>query len=387
MKQSLKNWNSTVFGHIDGNISKLESEIEECDKIANLRDLEIDEVQKRASSQLQLWNWLKRREMYWAQNSRIQWLKEGDRNSKFFHMMASVRKRKKSISSLLIGDELIKDPQRIRKEAVEYFKDIFSEDCSNRPIFEELNFQTLSHEQRESLILPFSWEEIREAVDSCDSNKAPGPDGFNFKFIKGAWDIIKNDIYDIVQTFWQSSKLPKGCNSALIALIPKTENPQTFKEYRPISMVGCLYKIIAKLLAKRLQMVMNDLIGPLQSSFIKGRQILDGALVAGELVDSCKKRNTKAVLFKLDFHKAFDSVLWPYLEWVLKSMGFLRKWCEWIISCVTSASASILINGCPTSPFKLQRGLRQGDPLSPFLFDLAVEPLNLLFQKATHKNL
>lgn len=109
---------------------------------------------------------------------------------------------------------------------------------------------------------------------------------------------------------------------AYIALIPKTSNPTSFKDYRPISMVGCIYKIVAKLMAKRLQSVISNLISPLQSSYGQGRQILDGALVASEVIESCKKRGTKAFLLKLDFHKAYDSVSWNFLKWVLEEMKF-----------------------------------------------------------------
>lgn len=141
----------------------------------------------------------------------------------------------------------------------------------------------MTQEQASQLTLSFSCEEIHNDVASCDSDKAPGPDGFNFKFIKSAWDIVKHDIYEIVHSFWATSQLPQGCNVAYIALIPKIDNPTNFKDFRPISMVGCIYKIIAKLMAKRLQKIMGTLIGPLQSSYIEARQILDGALVAGRI--------------------------------------------------------------------------------------------------------
>ena len=152
-------------------------------------------------------------------------------------------------------------------------------------------------------------------------------------------------------------------------------------------MVGSLYKIISKLLAKRLQSVISDVISPSQSSFIKGCQILDGALIASEIIDSCKRRKSPIAIFKIDFHKAFDSVSWSFLEWSLSQMGFPNQWLVWIKSCINSASASILINGSPSPPIKLQKGLRQGDPLSLFLFNIAVEVLHLMIEKATSMQL
>lgn len=278
---------------------------------------------------------------------------------------------------------IIDDPASIQKEAVNFFKEIFHEDFSSRPVFEGLKFRTLSPDQASALIAPFSWAEIDEAVDSCNSQKAPGPDGFNFRFIKAAWDVIKMDVYNIIDEFRLTGRLPKGSNVAFIALIAKCDNPVGFKDFRPISMVGSVYKIIAKLLARRLQGVMSSLVGPNQSSFIAGRQILDGAMIAGELIESCQRLKCPTTIVKLDFHKAFDSVAWSFLEWTLTQMGFPEHWRSWIMSCVSSAAASILINGSPTVPFKLHRGLSQGDPLSPFLFDLIVETLSNVIEKAT----
>lgn len=243
------------------------------------------------------------------------------------------------------------------------------------------NFDLINNNS--SLTAPFSREEIDDAVKSCDGQKARGSDGFNFSFIKAAWEVMKEDIYSMVDEFWASCTLQRGCNNAFITLIPKIECPIHFKEFRPISMVGCLYKIVDKLLARRLQKVMGHLISPFQTSFIKGHQILDGALIAGEFIDTCKRMKKIVVFLKLDFHKAFDCILWSYLDWVLKQIGFPDLWRSWIKTCVMSAFASVLVNGSPTEPFKLQRELQQGDLISPFLFDIAVEPLNLPIQRAS----
>lgn len=169
-------------------------------------------------------------------------------------------------------------------------------------------------------------EEIKEAVDSCDGMKSPGPDGFNFRFVKSSWEIIKDDIRDMVNGFWATSRLPRGSNNTFITLIPKTDSPSGFKDYRPISMVGCAYKIVSKLLAKRLQRVIGSLVSPHQSCFIKGRQILDGPLIANEFIDSCRRSKTAATILKLDFHKAFDSVSWSFLDWSLEKLHFPMRW-------------------------------------------------------------
>nr|CCA66235.1 hypothetical protein [Beta vulgaris subsp. vulgaris] len=382
VKKDLKDWNEKVFGNIEANIKQLEHEINQLDKISNERDLDSFELEKKKKAQVDLWSWMKTKESYWSQQSRIKWLKQGDRNTKFFHVVASIRKHRNSITSIEVNGDKISEPEKIKLEAMKYFRKAFKEESYNRPLLEGLDFKHLTEAQSADLIAPFSHEEIDKAVASCSSDKAPGPDGFNFTFIKKAWDVIKEEIYETVQEFWNSSRLPKGCNMAFIALIPKTDSPKGFQDFRPISMVGCVYKIVAKLLTMRLQKVMNSLVGPAQSSFIEGRHILDSALIAGELIDSCKRWKTSSSLLKIDFHKAFDSVSWAFLDWTLEKMNFPIQWRQWIQTCVTTASSSVLINGSPSPPFKLQKGLRQGDPLSPFLFVLVVETLNLLINKA-----
>lgn len=229
----------------------------------------------------------------------------------------------------------------------------------------------LSDSEGTWLISPIEEEEIKKAVWSCKGSQAPGPDGFNMNFIKEAWDFIKDDIVKFIQSFAESGILPKGFNVAFISLIPKVENAKCLKDFRPISLVGCLYKILAKVLARRLNEVIGSVVSERQSAFIQGRQILDGVLVASEVVESCQREKLEAAIFKLDFHKAHDSVSWNFLDWTLEKMNFPALWRYWMRECVQSASLSILVNGFPTKPFRMLRRLRQGDPLSPFLFNIA----------------
>jgi hypothetical protein len=180
--------------------------------------------------------------------------------------------------------------------------------------------------------------------------------------------------------FHRNGKLAKGLNSTFIALIPKVESPQRLNEFRPISLVGSLYKIVAKLLANRLRLVIGSVISEAQTAFVRDRQILDGILIANEVVDEARKYKKELLLFKVYFEKAYDSVDWGYLDAVLGKMEFPPLWRKWMRECVCTAKASVLVNDSPTDEFPLERGLRQGDPLSPFLFLLAAEGLNVMMR-------
>ncbi|GAU10186.1 hypothetical protein TSUD_420150, partial [Trifolium subterraneum] len=238
-----------------------------------------------------------------------------------------------------------------------------------------------------SLVKPFSEAEVKSAVWDCDSFKSPGPDGVNFGFIKDFWAEIRGDVMRFISEFHRNGKLTKGINSTFIALIPKIDSPQRLNDFRPISLVGSIYKILAKVLANRLRLVIGSVISGSQTAFVKNRQILDGILVANEVVDEARKFRKELMLFKVDFEKAYDSVDWGYLDDVMGRMSFPTLWRKWIKECVCTATASVLVNGSPTDEFPLKRGLRQGDPLSPFLFLLAAEGLNVLMEAAVERNL
>ncbi|GJV19940.1 putative RNA-directed DNA polymerase, eukaryota, reverse transcriptase zinc-binding domain protein [Tanacetum coccineum] len=263
----------------------------------------------------------------------------------------------------------------------------FKETNYTRPSFISNLFKQLTPEENLSLECPITSQEIKNAVWDCGGDKAPGPDGFSFKLIKKHWNLLGDDIIKYVKDFHLSASIPRGCNSSFITLAPKVDDPITISDFRPISLIGCQYKIIAKVLANRLALVIPSVVSEVQMAFIKGRQITDGPLLVNEIISWAKKHKKKMLLLKLDFEKAFDSLSWSFLDSIMSQMGFGEKWRKMIHSCLNSAYASVLVNGSPTNEFKIGKGLRQGDPLSPFLFILAVEALNVVLVEARNRNI
>ena len=215
-----------------------------------------------------------------------------------------------------------------------------------------------------------------------NGEKAPSPDGFVATACwQFNWNTVKSEVMAVFKDLFDMGKFVKSLNSIIIVMIPKKEGEEDLKDFRPISLVGSLYKLIAKVLANRLKKVMSRLVKKAQNAFVEARQILDASLIANEVIDSMVKGKERGILCKLDIEKAYDHINLKFLISVLRKMGFGCKWIEWVKWCISTAFFSMLINGNPASFFSNTRGLRQRDPLSPYLFVLGMEVFSLLIDK------
>ncbi|KAL4291642.1 hypothetical protein GQ457_14G009450 [Hibiscus cannabinus] len=275
-KMALKQWSFHSCGDFDKKVEELERKIEIFDSRGENAALSATELEELKECQYELWDVMKHRESLWRQKSRITWLKEGDSNTAFFHRVTKIRAKRRGIFGLNSNDGWKSVPARLKRYVYEFFRDHFS--CIERKWKAKLrvDVKRLSVEEARKIQQPFNVEEIKEAIWSCEDSKAPGPDGFNFFFFKRCWDTVKEDLTTMMADFYYSEKLPSKINSTFIALIPKVANPVELSDFRPISLVSSAYKIIAKILARRLSAVVEHVVSETQSAFIKGRQIFDG---------------------------------------------------------------------------------------------------------------
>ena len=220
-----------------------------------------------------------------------------------------------------------------------------------------------------------------------NGDKAPGPNGFTVAFWQACWDFVKEEVVELFKEFYDQKSFAKSLNSTFLILIPKKGGAEDLREFRPINLLGGLYKLMAKVLANRLKQVLDKVVSVDQNAFVRGRQILDASLIANEVVDYWQKRKEKGLVCKLDIEKAYDSINSNFLMKVLKKMGFGSRWMEWMWWCLSTAKFSVLINGVPEGFFSSSKGLRQGDPISPYLFVLGMEVLSALIRRAVEGNI
>lgn len=382
VKEKLKVWNKEVFGNVNLALQNTELTLHQLDVLAEERQLDSKEKALRCMTKSEFWRLSRLSESLWRQKSRVNWLKLGDRNTRFFQTIANNRFERNMVGSVKVNGRVLEEPKEIKEAVVVRFSNNFMEERSIRPKLGGVFIRKLNEGAANQLQTRFAVGEIEAALKHCSNLKAPGPDGFNFSFVKKGWGFLKGLVLQFFDDFHANGKLSKGINSTFVALIPKVYCPTSFREYRPISMVGWVYKLLAKVLANRLKGHLSSLIGESQAAFIEGKQILDGVLIANEVIHSWKHSTQGGLLLKIDFERAYDCVNWGFLLDMMAKVGFGGKWCGWIKECCSTVSMSVLINGSASKEFQTQKGLRQGDPLSPFLFNLVLEALNLMLERA-----
>ncbi|XP_048613516.1 uncharacterized protein LOC125587312 [Brassica napus] len=290
-------------------------------------------------------------EQMWRQQAEkpTQLAQSGDRNTKFFHAVTKNRRAQNRILSLIDDDD--KEwfaGEDLGRLADSHFKLLYSsedvgitlEDWNSIPAI-------VTEEQNAQLMAQISREEVREAVFDINPHKCPGPDGMNGFFFQQFWDTMGDDLTTMAQEFLRTGKLEEGINKTNICLVPKKLEAKRLVEFRPISLCNVAYKIVSKVLSKRLKSVLPWIITETQAAFVEDRLISDNILIAHELLHALNSNNScsrEYIAVKTDLSKAFDRVEWSFLEKAMRALGFSDAWCRTIMECVTSVSYQVLIN-------------------------------------------
>lgn len=334
----------------------------------------------------------KEEEVFWQQRSMEKWLKFGDRNSNFFHESVKVNRAKRRLLKIKNAEGVEQWFEEAKAQvALDYFNDLFrsSNPPSYQPMFQGMNTR-VTEAMNQRLLDGVTDEEIRSAVFSIKASSAPGPDGMSGLFFQQYWMEIGPKISLEVKQFFERGIIPLEWNFTYLCLLPKVQDPETMADLRPISLCSVLYKIISKVMVGRLQLLLPEIISVNQSAFVADRLIIDNIAIAHEAVHALRVNPSimsECMVVKTDMSKAYDKVEWGYLRNLLVALGFDALWVKLVMACVTSVSFAVLVNDKPFGLIRPKRGLRQGDPLSPFLFVLCTEGLTHLLNTAERLSL
>ncbi|GJW21025.1 RNA-directed DNA polymerase, eukaryota, reverse transcriptase zinc-binding domain protein [Tanacetum coccineum] len=318
------------------------------------------------------------------QKAKINWLKEGDKNSAYFHSILRTKKNKSRVEKICKENRSRVDGEKVLEKFVNHFQSFLGKSqlvqtLSNMNEFVQAK---LSKEEALAMIAMVTDEDIKATLLDIDSSKPAGLDRYTSCFFKRAWSCIGNNICLAIKEFFQNGKVPGEINGTLIALVPKIDTPNKVSDFRLIACCNVLYKCISKILTNIIKDGLSKVVSLNQSAFIPGRHIEDNILISQELLKGYNRKNgAKRYAMKIDIQKASDIVIWDFQKNSLLLVGFHEVMVNWIMTCISTTSFSICINGEVCGFFKGRRGLRQGDPISPYLFTIVMEVFNMIMIK------
>lgn len=321
---------------------------------------------------------------FYVQKAKCLYIRDGDRSTKFYHSMTKRNAKRNYIASILRSDGTpTSSTSEVLEEFVTFYKDLLGSRTECQALDESVfNFgpcvDDATHAQ---LLADVTEEEIRGAIFSIPDDKASGPDGYSSQFFKRTWPTVGPLVVGAVQEFFQSGKLLKQLNATILNMIPKSAQTQSVGDFRPIACCNVIYKVVSKILSSRIASVLETIVDKAQSAFIEGRLISDNIHLAEQFLHQYERKNVSPrCLLKIDIRKAYDSVDWGFIDAVMRGLNFPDHFCGWIRECVTSPHYTITLNGEVCGFLPGLQGLRQGDPLSPYLFVLSIEYLSRLFK-------
>eukprot|EP00253_Pinus_taeda_P034106 PITA_34106 len=379
IRRALKDWAKTSYQESEETKIKIKQDLEEVQTQIEGQGLSQQLKTQEWDLQGQLMHISREEEIKWRIKSRQLWLKEGDKNTAYFHKQAAARRTRNNVSAINDSEgNHYNNQEDIKKAASSHFRSLLTESQEEGDYSDLLQYlpKSITQEINNTLNREIGEEEIRKAIWTLQPDKSPGLDGFPISFYREYWQLIKKDLAKMLRGVQRKGKMGGFTNSTFLALIPKENRPSSFSRFRPISLCNSSYKIFTKIIATRLKSLLPSLISENQGGFLSNRQIHDSIILVQEAIHSSISRQEKGFVLKLDLANAFDRVRHSYLFAVLKKMGFDSLFINTIAACISGPWISPLINGRPCEAFQSSRGLRQGCPLSPYLFILMAESFN-----------
>ena len=304
----------------------------------------------------------------------------GERPTKYFFNLEKRNYIKKTITKLRMEDEtVIKKETQILDAIENYFSNLYlSTDSTTQEDYDEyiqdLSLPRLSDEERDNMEGVLTYEECKKVLETFQNDKSPGEDGFTVEFYKFFFDLLGHDLIASFNEAYEANELTISQRRGVITLIPKEDGSLLdLSNWRPITLLNVDCKIATKAIAKRLEASLPKLINHDQTGFIKGRHIGENIRLIIDVMEYTKAHDIPGILVSLDFRKAFDSLEWPFIMRTLDTFNFGTSIKKWVCTFYTNIESAALNNGFLTKWFRPSRGIRQGCPLSPYLFILSAE--------------
>lgn len=313
--------------------------------------------------------------------SRVQWFEEGEKCTKYFLSLEKRNAVRNKIQSLKIDNEVITD----NKQIIQYFSDNlqtkYRAKSSNTDIKNYLQNHVerkVSQEQRNALEMSLTLHELHTALLSMKKGKTPGANGFTSGFFKQFWDFLGIFLYRATMEGLQSERSLPSHRESVVTLIPKQGKPSdSLKGWRPISLLNVDFKIVSTAIANRLKSVLSDIISSTQTAYIPGRFIGENTRLMYDVIEHVNNTGASGCMMAIDFEAAFDTVSWQFLGEALRYYNFGPMYTRMLKTYYLCSDnfSRIVLDGNLGPKIYMERGIRQGDPISGHLFNLVMEPL------------
>ena len=316
--------------------------------------------------------------------SQCRWHNEGEKNTKYFLNLEKRHYKQGTISQLKTDNDIVITTDKdILKECLSFYKNLYETKLTSEQdpsimekFFPAENTIHLSQEEQNLCEGPLTEKECLTSLKQMADGKTPGTDGLPAEFYKIFWDDISGALLAALNFAYENGQLAMTQRRGIIKLIPKKEaDLKILKNWRPLSLLNCDYKIAAKSIANRIQSTLPKLINNDQTGFIKGRFIGENIRLIDSIINYTNDQSIPGLILLLDFEKAFDTLEWSFVEKTLQHYGFGPSIQKWIQTLYCDIESGVMNNGWMSECFKIERGVRQGCPLSPYLFVLSVEVL------------